>query len=586
MTYPWASHERLNAADLNAAFDTVTSATATAQATANAAGSSSFVQAGTGAVSRTVTSKLRDAVNPVDFGAVADNAAFDNTAAFQAALNTGQSLEVGPGVWHFADGQLITMSTTGQQIVGCGRRGASGIGGTTLRFNGTGTAHCIVVGTASINAAGNRIANLEIRAPFRLGGAAVHARNTYRLALDTLWLTFVFNGYISTAAQATRISDVLILDVRGDYGVAALSTLAEGSDILELLHVTVAGHASIVNGAGGLRCTALYLDNVGSVLIHGFKALSGCGTGMKAVRTDAGLTAGGGFINAHLFACEYMVDVGVSLQAGHHWYFSNSYIFGTTAGPGIVVGANCTNVVFSAGDISSNFAGGAIVQGTSAAFLGCDIALNGPNPYTHDGIEIEATAKFVRVAGCQIGRRTNSTGGQRYGIRVDAGATAISIVGNDLVGNVLAAMLNNATAGEVKTRGNIGWTDSTDRISVDGTGDFRLGNANGDALRVTAAATIANRFTIAGSATGGAVAAFVEGTDTDIGLTVAAKGTGVGRLRHDTTDKLTWSSTGVGFNGTAPTAKPTVTGSKGANAALTSLLAALAALGLITDSST
>lgn len=42
----------------------------------------------------------------------------------------------------------------------------------------------------------------------------------------------------------------------------------------------------------------------------------------------------------------------------------------------------------------------------------------------------------------------------------------------------------------------------------------------------------------------------------------------------------------TGFNGATPIAKPTVTGSKGANAALASLLSALASYGLITDSST
>lgn len=42
----------------------------------------------------------------------------------------------------------------------------------------------------------------------------------------------------------------------------------------------------------------------------------------------------------------------------------------------------------------------------------------------------------------------------------------------------------------------------------------------------------------------------------------------------------------VGFQGTAPIAKPTVTGAKGGNAALTSLLTALASYGLITDSTT
>lgn len=42
----------------------------------------------------------------------------------------------------------------------------------------------------------------------------------------------------------------------------------------------------------------------------------------------------------------------------------------------------------------------------------------------------------------------------------------------------------------------------------------------------------------------------------------------------------------VGFNGATPLTKPTITGSKGANAALASLITALASYGLITDSTT
>jgi hypothetical protein len=53
----------------------------------------------------------------------------------------------------------------------------------------------------------------------------------------------------------------------------------------------------------------------------------------------------------------------------------------------------------------------------------------------------------------------------------------------------------------------------------------------------------------------------------------------------DLTGKLSVSGS-VGFNGTAPLAKPTVTGAKGSNAALASLLTALAATGILTDSST
>jgi hypothetical protein len=50
--------------------------------------------------------------------------------------------------------------------------------------------------------------------------------------------------------------------------------------------------------------------------------------------------------------------------------------------------------------------------------------------------------------------------------------------------------------------------------------------------------------------------------------------------------RLGASGGAVGFLGATPATRPTVTGAKGGNAALASLLTALAALGLVTDSTT
>ena len=52
------------------------------------------------------------------------------------------------------------------------------------------------------------------------------------------------------------------------------------------------------------------------------------------------------------------------------------------------------------------------------------------------------------------------------------------------------------------------------------------------------------------------------------------------------TVRLQTNSTGIGFFGVTPVARPNVTGSRGGNAALASLLTSLANLGLITDSTT
>jgi hypothetical protein len=75
-----------------------------------------FLQAGTGAVARTVQAKMRDVVNAADFGAVADDST-DNTALIQAALTAHKNVIInGAGTYRITDalvlqtGQTVTLS--------------------------------------------------------------------------------------------------------------------------------------------------------------------------------------------------------------------------------------------------------------------------------------------------------------------------------------------------------------------------------------------------------------------------------------------------------------------------------------------
>lgn len=153
-------------------------------------------------------------------------------------------------------------------------------------------------------------------------------------------------------------------------------------------------------------------------------------------------------------------------------------------------------------------------------------------------------------------------------------------------------------------------------------------------------AGVVNRASVSGSATGVNPSIAPVGSDTNIGLSFASKGTGVVTWTTNGTEAFRVRSTGstdslqvdsasgagnlsvrgssttsdvnilgkgnggvllfdgagntkfrintvgVGFYGATPAAKPTVTGSRGGNVALASLITALASLGLVTDSST
>jgi len=74
-----------------------------------------FIQSGTGAVQRTVESKLKDTVSVKDFGAVGDGVN-DDTAAIQAAINSAVSVFIPPGTYKISS--LITLDQARFSITG------------------------------------------------------------------------------------------------------------------------------------------------------------------------------------------------------------------------------------------------------------------------------------------------------------------------------------------------------------------------------------------------------------------------------------------------------------------------------------
>lgn len=78
-------------------------------------GDGEFLQAGTGATSRTVESKLRESVSVKDFGAVGDGVA-DDTAAIQSALNVSGGVYFPVGIYRVISTLKVKSSTyiTGQ----------------------------------------------------------------------------------------------------------------------------------------------------------------------------------------------------------------------------------------------------------------------------------------------------------------------------------------------------------------------------------------------------------------------------------------------------------------------------------------
>jgi len=160
----------------------------------------SFLQAGTGAVTRTVQSKLRDVVSVKDFGAVGDGVA-DDTAAVQAALNSGAaSVYVPAGIYLMGTDSALTVPA-----------------GTTVRGDGPNTILLKTSGTADVfSTTGNNVTieSLRIEGPDNTSVDGIVFNNCSRVRVRHV------QGYrlasTVTVGLSINCDDVLIQDVFSD----------------------------------------------------------------------------------------------------------------------------------------------------------------------------------------------------------------------------------------------------------------------------------------------------------------------------------------------------------------------------------
>ena len=224
------------------------------------------------------------------------------------------------------------------------------------------------------------------------------------------------------------------------------------------------------------------------------------------------------------------------------------------------------------------------------------------NDSVSSGIRLNNTTKCTIQGNQCLDAQAIKT--QNYGVIEEGTSDSNHYSGNDFSSNKTADRLLIGTSNFY-----IGFPGSTDAIlapngsattpsfsfiSNSGSGLYQSGStdvglaANGNVSTVFKSIAGAVNYPVIRSNSTADIDLFAEGSSTDINTNISCKGgSGSVILRGgDTNAKLIAGTVGIGFQGTAAIAKPTVTGSKAANAALASLITALANYGLITDSTT
>ena len=582
-----------------------------------------------GAVARTQAGKNSDFISVMDFGATGDGTT-DDTTAIQLAITAGGAVYFPAGTYIIS--AALVIASNGTHLFGAGNgvsiikakdgvafeymltaNALSDIGIHDLTWDMNQANRATALQAAVMRSCGpvftsctdtitencafkNSLGSGSVPGVgFGLGGTGLRNKVIGCTALDCGIPSYASDGFYTSGTQtlivgctAKNCLDTGFVLEKSDYSgivgctsdgcsaggaITALSSDSTGNFINGL---TVNGLSSSVTG--GVQIGALGAGNLLDTSIDGLVMTDG-GTGpaLNFRKTSTGRIIGA-TVRAKINGASTQ---GILVDGCDELVVASGTSVKGTVGPCVQVQTGCTKIVVD----------------------GAQLSPTGPNTfgfYSTDGTDIT-------VANCQI----NATAGQMtYGVYFAGTGTRCSSLLNKIQGYSVAPTGADGTTtpivvapmitasgfyfGKAATTNlyDLSGVLKTDQAFVSGLTVKALGNlmevgptgassGNGGSFRTRNDAGTAS-WIMGHLGSGGATAwVLYDQVAADSPVTVVSGVGGAITIARNT--KFTGTT---GFNNTNPIAKPTVTGAKGSNAALASLLTALANYGLITDSTT
>lgn len=395
-----------------------------------------FLQAGSGATSRTVQSKLRESVSVLDFGADSTGAA-DSTTAIQSAINSGAARIYFPaGTYKISSALLIT-----SPVLLCGDGPKSSV----IRQTGA-TANGLNFDFPSL-VQGGGVVDLSVEA-----GAG--------------WVTSGFQGSGSTGI-GIRVKNSNGKFFATNYGVHNFDTSVSVNGCFytwwnNAEHMFATTAAVVVDTNDGLATGTIGAGNSFVDSKYSNFGFTGTNTGSVGIKLVA---SGGDFfrgLDATTFNNAVLVQPTTGKQVLYSFFDSvladtciaDSWVFdGTNAkvwslqcvgcwgaystnGAGLVTkGANLDSLRWTGGRLRENGLQGWSHQGgVNVELVGVEVASNSKlSANTYDGVLVAANVSSWGIESCRIGNYASTLTGQANNIAIAAGTSQnFRIVGNDL----------------------------------------------------------------------------------------------------------------------------------------------------------
>lgn len=292
----------------------------------------SFIQAGTGAVTRDIQDKAREIVSVKDFGAVG-NGTVDDTTAIQAAINYLQSTvgsnNFGGGILHFPAGKYKvtgTLSITSSFITlqGCGTQS------TYVEFANQ-SKDCLVINGASVSGGIRyvRVLDMSLNGKDKTAGATIKLLHAYRCVFQRLSVEYCITGFdISIATNDITLRDIAIVpSLAGSlYGIYWHCPIdgSYRSDVLTLHNVVVEGNWS--------NATCIMWEGFCNTMVASHLRLLHAEYGLRVRNVGTSLNYYPQLLNAFDIEAEGFKKRAISIEAGACFKITASDINNLTGG--------------------------------------------------------------------------------------------------------------------------------------------------------------------------------------------------------------------------------------------------------------
>jgi hypothetical protein len=380
-----------------------------------------FLQAGTGAVTRTWQGKAADTVSVLDFGAVG-NGSTDDLAAIQAAVNTGKD------VYFPFTGNIYNVS--GAIVVNNQGQKLWGDDNTYIRTTSA-TAEIITINSGGALC---EVTNLHFASTItRTGGTYLSANDATHVRFSHIFMDNPFIGIAVTGVGSgvfgPRIEDVQITGVVSTGHGITIQTATNNVDMI-LRDILITGGNPASQPTSGV-----FVRNAGDITLDHVSTFQ-CGNGLNIQPTN-------GFRIQQMYVMDSYFDTGSgngvnivatgatgrvnSVRLTNVWCATNNHgLVLQTSTSGAIQDVIATNCLFS-----GNTSNGIFILDTGTTnfrAIGCSMSQN------TNGIQVGANVTTFFINNCTIGTCGEFTG-NTSGIVLGNGVDHFNISDNRVIGN-------------------------------------------------------------------------------------------------------------------------------------------------------